>query len=599
MHRPIPSVPALLSVLIAGGALVLDPGGWQVFGPVKWLVITSSAFAAGAAAVARGVDLHRPSAVGWGALLVWAIVTSITAVDPLAAWLGTPDRRFGFVALVTMAAAFAGGQAVGNEDGRRLLARTAVVALIGMAGYAVAEVLDLVPIDLTTTTTRIGSTFGSPAYLGAALCLLMPLTVGVSAERREPVGWRAAAAVAAGGGLVLLAGSGTRAAAVGLGAASLLLVPRWFSSLRRRPGISAGIALVLLGVIVVSPLADRFGEPVNGRLAEWRTASRVLISHPTTGTGLEGYRVVFPAHVDIAYVQDHGRATVTDRAHSGPLDLGVALGVPGALAWAAGATWLVMRGYRAARGGDAILAGMGAGLVALLVQELFLFPTVEVGVGAWAVAGSVVAATSTGRALRVRTRSGATLLGGLAAVAVLAGILDIVADHRAAEAVTKGRLVAADAAFALRPDSFRYGLLAADVAFRNGDVTGAGRRIEAAAAVSPRDPAVRLALARVVATGAADDALGVLEEAVREDPNHPELRILLGDVLAERGRAGEAERSWLAASHLAPRDPTPHLRLAALYLAAGEVDLARESLEAARRIDPDHAAITDFEDTLR
>ena len=600
MRDPARAISVLVAVLLAGGALAFDPGGWQVFLPAKWLVITVCAFGAAAAALFEGVDLHRRSLHGWAAFLAWAAVTSLIADDPLAAWLGTPDRRFGFVALLTLAAAFVGGQAITDEKGRVLLSRAAIVALGGMTLYGIAESLGTVPVDLTTTTTRLGATFGSPAYLGAALCLLLPMGVGTAADRRQPLRWRIAGATAAVCGIGLLAGSGARAAAFGLGVTALLAVLRGFDALRRHPLVATGVVLVVVASIALSPLGGRLGEPISGRLAEWRVASRALVSDPLTGTGLEGYRVVFPSHVDVAYVQEYGRTTITDRAHSGPLDLGVAMGVPGTLAWVAAAVWLAIRCSGVVRGGTPVLAGMGAGVFALLTQELFLFPTLEVGAAGWAIAGVVVASARSQPPLHGRTKIGAAATAALALLAATAGVIDVVADHRAASAVTNDDLVAADSAFALRPDSFRYALLAADVALQRGDQDGARDRVEAAAALSPPDPAVRIARARLAVAGAdTSAALALLEEAVEADPNHPELRILLGDVQAAAGKVGEAERSWLAAAHLSPADPTPHLRLAALYLAAGEADLARASLQTARRLDPDHAAIADLEDALR
>ena len=598
MHQASCIVSWVAAVLLAGGALAFDPGGWQVFGPLKWAVITVCALAAATSALLRGVVLHRPSAIGWGVFLAWAAFASMFAADPVAAWLGTPDRRFGFTALTTLACAFVGGQAVVDEIGRRRLARAAVVALGGMCLYGATEVLEIAPVTLAPTTSRLGATFGSPAYLGAALCLLVPMAAGVAADRRQPARWRVAAAAATAAGIFLLAGSGTRAAAIGLVVSSALLL--WGRSGVVRPMVAGTVALATVVVIVLSPLGARITEPATGRLAEWRIASRVLVSSPVIGVGLEGYRIVFPIHVDTEYVQDYGRDTVTDRAHSGPLDLGVALGIPGTAAWLVAAAWLAVRGVRAAIGGDRVLAGMGAGVVAVLAQELFLFPTLEVGAATWAVAGALVASAPSGQVVRARSAIGAAALACLLVVAAVAGPMDIVADHRATRAATRGDLAAADDALAMRPDSFRYALLGADVAFRRGDLAGAEQRVAAAAARAPRDPAVRVARARVAsASGDITRALPMLEKAVGEDPNHPELRILLGDVQAMAGRSGEAERSWLAAAHLAPRDPTPHLRLCALYLAAGEIDLARHSLETARRLDPDHAALPELEDALR
>lgn len=83
-----------------------------------------------------------------------------------------------------------------------------------------------------------------------------------------------------------------------------------------------------------------------------------------------------------------------------------------------------------------------------------------------------------------------------------------------------------------------------------------------------------------------------------EDPNHPELRLLYGAVLAEAGQVGEAELAWLAAAYLAPQDTRPPLQLARLYLAAGQPEAAAQALERVRLIDPDHPDLAALEDLV-
>ncbi len=591
-----------MGVVVCGGLVAVDPAGWQAFGPVKWLVVTVTSWMAGALASKRGVDLHRPSAVSWMAFLGWAAFTSIVALDPLSAWLGTPDRRFGMVALATMAVAFLAGQAVDDPAGRGVVSRWAVAALGLMSVYGVLEALGVPPVESTITTTRLGSTLGSPAYLGAALCLVTPIAWGAAAEEQSRP-WRLAAVVAGSGGLFLLAGAATRAALIGLAAALVVALRSMAPALRRRAGIAAAAALMAVAGLTLSPLGARLVEAdAGGRLDEWKIAAGSLASRPVVGVGLEGYRGAFPSHVSSDYVRAYGRDTVTDRAHSGPLDMGVSTGLVGAAAWLAAAVWLTIRAWRVSRIGGPVVTGMAAGVVALIAQELFLFPTVEVGVGGWAVAGMVVASDPSGDRVRLRPSAAAQVAMVVVAVAALvAGAADIGADHRAATAMATGDLDTADGARRLRPDSFRYALVAADVAIRAGSPTAADDRLDAAWRLSPGDPALRLARARVVhtmvASGevAAGQAVAELEVAVGEDPNHPELRLLFGDLLAEAGDTEAAERAWLAAEELAPDDPDPPLRLAALYLAVERPDLAGEALERARMLDPEHPEVDRLE----
>lgn len=597
-----------VAILIGGSALVFDPGGWQVFGPSKWLVITVAAWAALAFALREQTVFHRSSMVAWLVLLGWATVSSITALEPLAAVLGTPDRRFGLLALATMAAAFLAGQGVDTHRRRRVIARTVAVTTTAMGLYGIAEALGFA-VELTTTTTRLGSTFGAPAYLGAALALFLPVCAGLAADPEEATGWRRAALLGAVSGLALLAGSGTRAAVVGLAAAIALTAGVWLPMVRRHRPVAAVGAVAVILLVALTPLGERLSDlgtsEGTSRVDEWAVAARAITERPLLGAGLEGYRIVFPEVVDAEYVREYGRSAVTDRAHSGPLDLGADLGVPGLAAWIGAAIWLVRRSLAAVRMGP-VVAGLAAGVTALVVQELFLFPTLEVGVAGWAVAGVVVAATnsfcgSESPAFHAKTTH-RMVLGGVAAlvavVALIAGGLDVAADHLAAEARRTGGPAAAGQAADLRPDSFRYPLLAADIALGQGSIDMARRYMDRSLSLAPLDPALRLSGLRVLVATRSPDALEIAEAAVEADPTHPELRIIQGDLLYGAGRGGEAERAWLAAEYLAPDAPSAPVRLAVLYLETGADEAARRAVARVRALDPDHPDLAGLQERL-
>src|SRR5690606_38971567 len=83
------------------------------------------------------------------------------------------------------------------------------------------------------------------------------------------------------------------------------------------------------------------------------------------------------------------------RAHSGPLDVAVAGGLPAAAAHLTLTALVLLACWRATRPTrPPWLAGAATGVAAVALQELVLFPTVEVSPLAWAVAGLVVAHTT-------------------------------------------------------------------------------------------------------------------------------------------------------------------------------------------------------------
>ena len=231
--------------------------------------------------------------------------------------------------------------------------------LLAVDAYAVAEWIGHPPVEVTGTTDRFGGPFGSPALLGAAVVLLLPVAVGTAFDTTERRAWRGAGALAAVGALVPLLGSGSRAALVALAVALVVggaaVGVRTLRTARRRWLAVSGLAVVaVLVLIAVTPVGDRLAATVDpgsgvarSRLDEWRVALDALGERPVLGVGPEGYRIAFPGSVDDAYVREHGRSTVTDRAHAGLLDVGLSSGLPGALAYAALVGLVVVHAVRA------------------------------------------------------------------------------------------------------------------------------------------------------------------------------------------------------------------------------------------------------------
>ena len=281
-----------------------------------------------------------------------------------------------------------------------------------------------------------------------------------------------------------------------------------------RLAAGAGLALVVAAVAVValtpvggrlSSLTDPEAAGGRGRVDEWRVAARVIVDHPLVGVGPEGYRTAFNGVVDEHYQATHGRQQHPDRAHSGPLDIALDGGVPALIAWGALVVLVGRSVWAALRSGPGWLQGIAAGLAAHVVGQLLLFPVVELEPVAWLLAGLVLVAAPTGRSPRDRSLPsvGVVALGLAAALALVSGVTDIVADRRAevaTQALARGdhrsAARAADAAARLRPDIVRLHLLAARTAVADDQgLFTALDHVDDALAVSPHDPIVLLARA--------------------------------------------------------------------------------------------------------
>ncbi|MEY2567104.1 MAG: hypothetical protein QOE35_1633 [Actinomycetota bacterium] len=587
--------------------LVVDPGGLAPFGPAKWLAVSALVVAGAATVLGRPhPPLPRRLVMAWGAFLLVAGGAAAFGVDRVYAWTGTPERHLGWLTWGLCALAFATARALRPDE--RSTVMWVAVAACGLAGtWAVAEAVGWHPIALVGAGNRPVGPFGSSAYLGAALALLAPIAVGLASDTAATGRARrlaAAAAVAGGAGLVV---SGARAAWVGVAVAAVVV-----AVMRRRLPWRTAVAAAVLAVViaVATGVAGRLPDVVTdrnggarGRLDEWRVAARVVAHRPLLGVGPEGYRIAFGRAVDDGYERAHGRDPLPDRAHSAVLDVAATTGVLGLAAYAALVLAVGAYVVRTLRAGSAVHAGLAAGLVAYAAQSLFLFPIGELEPVVWLLAGLVVAhATRTGREHPVPhggkyrpVRVAGALAGALvAAAALVAGGLDVAADHAAKAALATGR--DPTRAASLRPDQIRYRLVAARALAPA--TRPAVRQLDHALAVSPRDPVVRTERARLLlvqarqTTSRADamaarDALAALS---RDDPRNAEVLLRLGVADELLGDHARAERAWTRAEHLAPHSAAASVDLAVLYAEQQRWPQAERAARRALQRDPHNAA---------
>jgi hypothetical protein len=188
----------VVAALPVAATLAVWPSGLSPFGPVKWLAVTTLVFAGLAAVLWRRADvlLARAPMWAWAAFLVLVIIAAGFGLDRVYAWTGTPERHFGVLAWFLCAGAFVTGQALDATEGRFVAAAGAIAAsMFGL--WAVAEALGWRPLDLVDAGSRPVATFGSSAYLGAAVALLGPVALALALEPEFARAWRIAAAVGA------------------------------------------------------------------------------------------------------------------------------------------------------------------------------------------------------------------------------------------------------------------------------------------------------------------------------------------------------------------------------------------------------------------
>jgi hypothetical protein len=564
---------SLLGAFFVGTVSAVDPSGLVPSGPLRWTVGVVFMGAAVCALLSRPVRVERTTALVWAALLAVLFVASIAGADSSYAWIGTPDRRLGWIAWCTFPLLFWCGQAVSTARDRRVLMQGASVAALVLGVWCAFDRAGWSLIDESFADHRVGGPFGQPAYVGAVAVLLVPLALGVAFDRCTPRMWRVVGGVgAASAGAALLLAQ-TRGAWFGAAAALVLLGARHGEVVRRRWREVAAAAAAVVVLFAVTPLGGRVADgfdlgrgTTQGRFDDWKVGAAMVGHHPVLGVGPEGYRVVFPQVVSEQYVRRHGTEVVPDRAHNGIIDVAVDGGIGAGALYVALLVLVLARAWRALRSRDPLTLALAGAVVAYVVQQQFLFPLSEIDPLFWIVAGMLVACGTRKSSTAAGLRIPRVVVVGVVVVALFGTVMgarEVLADRLlrdAADARGAADLRDADRATRLRSDSIRTWYVAARIAARGPaltDVDAAVERVQRGLRESPRDPALRilnadLLVERAVRSELADDAARartVVGDYLRDAPNEAQLWLdraalahLDGDTAGEQADLDRAAR---------------------------------------------------------
>jgi hypothetical protein len=610
-----------LGLVIVAGVMVVDPFGWNPFGPAKWSAEVIAGLLAGATVLAAGrLRLARRAAWAWVAFLVLVTLAAAFGVDPTQAWTGTPQRHFGALTWIMCFGLFIAGQQLRDRRAARQLVAVAVGVATVSGLWSVAEEAGWHPFPVAGD--RLVGPLGNASYLGAAEALLLPVAIGVAVDRTWSARSRVLAAAGAGLSLAALIGSGARAAWLGVVVAAGVMAycrrGAFAGLLRGRMARSALVAGLIVGAVVglavasgtagrVPALFDSGQAGGTSRWSEWGTAVQVIGGHPLTGVGPEGYRIGFVDHVSASYVRRYSLDPLPDRAHDSLLDIAATVGLPGAVVYllVLGCVSVFVR--RALRTAPAWLTGVAVGLVAYVTGSLFLFPLAEVEPTFWLLAGLVVAHTAgpdeVGELATPPLAAAAFVFGAF--VLGVFGIRSVVADDRMRTALSlpagaPQAQVEANRAVDLDPGNLVLRLAAVQIDESAGGLAlvAAQQQLTAALLISPADPVARrqeaqYLLARAELTGAGPDwsrCAGFVAHLMPTNRRDPSILLVAGVVDTHDGRLAAAADVLQQAVWLAPHSPEPSADLALVYLQQGRPAAARAAAEAALRIDPTDAA---------
>lgn len=580
--------------LAVGLVLVLDPWTVQVFSLPKWWILAVGV--PGALVLVRHQRSSVPLALPWLAFLAAIAISTAASIAPLLSVSGGPYRFQGAITWGLWFGCFVLGASALRA--RPVLMDTLSLLVAANGVVAVAQRLGIDPFDIQSglDRTRAWGTFGNAAVLGGFAAVVLPISLCQlrSARARPLVAWLGLT-----GAVTCLAAAGARGPILGA-VAALLMIGLTNVDARRA---AAGTGAVLLIAVLATPgTTDRVvgssslaASTAAGRVAQWTLTTELLADRPLVGSGLETYRLRFPAVVDDDFERRHGGDVVHDRAHNIVLDLGVTTGLAGVAAFG----WLVVAVARAfaARRHEPDVVAIGAAALAHLVALQFGVQDVAVDAIVWLLVGTALALPDrTVEPRRTLARLVTTAAAGSAVVALtIWATRDVIADHRLDAALRSSPPSGqrAEDAAAVAPERPLYAQAAGRIAVEEGRFDDAIEHFDDALAVAHGDVellldrARALALRALVAGAPLEPVLAEYEAVVeRVQPSSGRAWLGYGIVLAESGRLDDAVRAWTRASELRPSDPDPLRNLGAAAELQGRSADAVEHFEGVLHLVP-------------
>ena len=124
---------------------------------------------------------------------------------------------------------------------------------------------------------------------------------------------------------------------------------------------------------------------------------------------------------------------------------------------------------------------------------------------------------------------------------------------------------------------------------RNRDLESAGRYIEKALKIRPKYAPARLLKAELlIKRHKPSDAIFLLNELIKDEPNSPSAHYLKGLAHAQKGETDLAKEEFAKAFELNPRDIRPKLLISEIYLKKRNFDLAKKTSKEVLKLIPNN-----------
>jgi O-antigen ligase len=313
---------------------------------------------------------------------------------------GIYGRNTGFAAYLSLIFLFIASVASGSVIllKRYLISLVAAGGLLALYGIAQSKGYDFYQFDLGIGTKTFGS-FGNSNFHSAFMGITAATATSIMLFSRIKIYNKALLLFVTGLSIYnisLSSQQGYLNFAAGVAAAGVIFLLK-----SKRPILgwialalsSATGLLVLFGLLNQGPLADAiYKSSLQARNFYWRAAFNMMLEHPLFGVGMDGYGDWYMRARPQDYLTS-SFTTVSDTAHSVPLDIGSNGGFPLFLIYL-GIIVLVLtsivRIMKRNSGFDVIFTSIVSAWVAYQAQSLISINQLGLGVWGWSLSGLII-----------------------------------------------------------------------------------------------------------------------------------------------------------------------------------------------------------------
>lgn len=333
-------------------------------------------------------------------ILQLCIVLLVDDRDFALKFYGTSGRNTGFIAYLSLSFLLLASLVSSSKFllKRYVIALLSSGATLALYGIAQSRSYDFFEFDLGIGTKTFGS-FGNSnfqsAYMGITAAAALTLVVYSKIKIYFKAGLFILTCLAI-YNVSLSSEQGYFNFIVGIAAGTIIFL---FKS--RMPvlgwialaGSSVSVLFLLLGILKIGPLAEYiFKSSLSARWFYWQAAGKMMIDHPFFGVGMDGFGDAY-LQSRPASVYSSGFFTVSDTAHSIPLDIGSNGGFPLFIAYVSVILFVLLSIVRIMKRNtefDVVFATIVAAWVAYQAQSLISINQLGLGVWGWSLSGLII-----------------------------------------------------------------------------------------------------------------------------------------------------------------------------------------------------------------